>query len=98
MAKAVKLKTKQAKKKTGREVKVQAVAALTDKVGKAKTMIFTNYRGLTHKQIETIKKKVKTLDAEYVITKNTLLKRSLESKNLKLEDEKALDQQTATLF
>lgn len=58
--------------------KEKIVAELVEKVNRAKGLVFTSYQGLTHKQLEGIKKKVKTMDADFVATKNTLLKLSLE--------------------
>src|SRR3989338_8140462 len=58
--------------------KEQIVSELLDKVEKAQGLVFTNYQGLTHQQIEKPKKALKSLDAEYVNTKNTLLKRAIE--------------------
>lgn len=63
---------------------------------KAKSMIFTNYQGLTHQQLERLKKTAKKLQAEYITTKNTLLKRALGNK-IDVEKEKFVEP-TATLF
>jgi large subunit ribosomal protein L10 len=72
------------------------IAEITAKVQKAKGFVFTNYQGLTHQQLETIKRAMKKLDAEYVATKNTLLFRAMESYREKMED--SLHGPTATLF
>lgn len=61
-----------------RQKKAKIVAKLAEKIGKAKGLVFTNYHGLTHKQLEKLKKAVKSFNAELVVTKNTLLKLSLE--------------------
>lgn len=63
-----------------RQKKEQMVAELTEKVGKSKAMVFANYQGLTHQQLENLKKSLKKSDAEFVAIKNTLLKRALEGK------------------
>lgn len=83
-----------------RKKKEVIVADLSDKVNKATAIIFTNYQGLTHQQLERIKKSSKKLEAEYVTTKNTLVQRALESKKIKLKDDEteALKNPTATLF
>jgi len=60
-----------------RQKKEKIVAELLEKVNRAKGLVFTNYQGLTHKQLENLKKKVRVLDADLVVTKNTLLKLSL---------------------
>ncbi len=78
MAKLAKAHAHQATAYRGRARKEAIVGEFSDKVNKSKGMVFTNYQGLTHKQLETLKKAVKKLEAEYVVTKNTLLKRALE--------------------
>lgn len=82
----------------GRERKEELVARFLEKVGKSKGIIFTNYKGLTHHQLETLKKAVKKLDAEFVTTKNRLLLRALTEKNISLGDDHVLEGPTATLF
>jgi large subunit ribosomal protein L10 len=62
-----------------RKEKEEIVTNLSEKVKRAKSIIFTNYQGLTHQQLERIKKTTKKLEAEYVTTKNTLLKLALEN-------------------
>lgn len=57
-----------------RAKKEKIVAELCEKVSRSKGMVFTNYQGLTHLQLEKLKKKVKTMDADFIVTKNTLLK------------------------
>lgn len=81
-----------------REKKQQLVARLSESLGKAKGLVFTNYQGLTHKQLEELKKAIKPLDADFSITKNTLLKIALEQKDLKIQDEKSFEGPTGTLF
>ncbi|HKC14758.1 MAG TPA: 50S ribosomal protein L10 [Patescibacteria group bacterium] len=70
------------------------VAKLIDKKAKAKAMIFTNYQGLTHKQIEELKKGIKTADAEFVVAKNSLLQKAFTDIK-KLEE---LEGPTGTIF
>lgn len=70
------------------------VAEVADKVGKAKIMVFTNYQGMTHKQLEEFKKALRTVNAELVVVKNTLLKRALGEKAEGID----LNLPTATLF
>lgn len=78
--------------------KIDTVKELTDKVTKAKSIVLADYRGLKHKQLEELRKALKKTDAEFSVTKNTLLKRALskqsESKGL-LE---LLSGSTAALF
>lgn len=85
-----------------RQKKEKIVEKLQDKVTKSKGLVFTSYQGLTHKQLENLKKAVKALEAEFVATKNTLLKIAVEkasqasSNGLKALD--AFKNATATLF
>lgn len=78
--------------------KQQLVAKLSQAIEKSKGIVFTNYQGLTHKQLEELKKAIKPLDANFAITKNTLLKLALKSKNYELQTTNQLDGPTGTLF
>lgn len=98
MAKLAKAHAHQAKPYRGRARKEGIVGEFTEKVKKAKGMVFTNYQGLTHRQLESLKKAVKKLEADYVVTKNRLLIRALESVSLSDEDKKHFQKPTATLF
>jgi large subunit ribosomal protein L10 len=83
---------------SNRAKKVEIVSGLSSKFGKAKAVVFTNYQGITHKQLEGLKRAIKPLQAEYVVAKNSLLTRALEENKIKLSKDKALDGQTGTLF
>ena len=78
-----------------RQKKEKIVAELLEKVNRAKGFVFTSYQGLTHKQLETIKKTVKTFDADFVATKNSLMLKAMEGK-VKIDQE--FKNATATLF
>lgn len=83
-----------------RAKKEEIVAEVSEKMEKAKALVFTNYQGLTHKQIENLKKKLREHDTEVSVVKNTLLKLAL-SKTTKKEavkDDNALNNPTATMF
>lgn len=81
-----------------KQKKQAIVTEVTAKVQKAKGFVFTNYQGLTHLQLEGLKRGMKKLEAEYVATKNTLLLRSLKEQNITVEDTSHLQGPTATLF
>ncbi len=83
---------------SNRQKKQAIVAEVSEKVSKAKGFVFTNYQGLTHHQLEALKRAMKKLDAEYVATKNTLLLRALKDGNVALEENEAFEGATATLF
>lgn len=74
------------------------IAEMSDMIGRSKGMVFTNYAGLTHQQLEVIKRAVKKLDGNYVAVKNTLLLRALSDVTLADEDKKKLENPTAALF
>jgi len=52
---------------------IDTVATLSEKLARAKSLILTDYRGLTHKQAEELHKALKKVEAEYVVAKNSLL-------------------------
>ena len=81
-----------------RQKKVAVVAQINEKVAKSKAMVFTDYTGLTHRQLEEFKKTIKKSDAQFEVTKNTLLKRALTDNKLDTGDDKHFDQPTGTLF
>lgn len=83
---------------TNRQKKEAIVEELVKKALRAKALIFTNYQGLTHKQLEGFKKAIKPLESDYVVAKNTLVLRSLEKANIKIENPASLDGPTGTMF
>ncbi|SRR5260221_1895537 len=87
---------KQIKVSQNRQKKEVIVAKVLEKVQKAKAMVFTNYTGLTHQQLEKFKKEVRPMEAEYAITKNTLLKRALGEQIAGQEDK--FQQPTGALY
>ncbi len=82
------------KKSKNRIKKEEIVSEISQKAEKAKGFLFANYQGLTHKQIEELKKGLKANSAEFVIAKNTLLKKALTN----IRDLEALEGPTATVF
>lgn len=93
-------KIKQATKKTGRARKEQIVAELVEKFDNSSGLVFADYKGLTHRQLENLKKELKMLDSTIVIAKNSLLKLSLgkSQKYADFRDNEGLNLPTATLF
>lgn len=77
------------------QVKIEKVNEFKDKLGRSKTVVLTDYRGLTVAKLDELRKKIEAAGAEYEITKNSLLARSLEGKEVPAE---ALEGPTATLF
>src|SRR3989344_6716901 len=87
------------KRKTPHPKKAEIVEKVTGKLNKARAFFLTDYRGLTHKQLEDLRKALKKVEAEYVVVKNTLLKKALESaKKDSQELLNTLKDSTAALF
>lgn len=86
----------QVKTSANKEKKIAIVAEVKEKVDKAKAMVFTDYTGLTHKQLEDLKKELRKADAEYVVAKNTLIKLALGDKVADQEDK--FQKPTGTMF
>jgi large subunit ribosomal protein L10 len=76
--------------------KIDTVHELTEKVAKAKSMVFTDYTGIKHKQLEEFRKKLVGINGEFVVTKNKLFERSLGEKSAMVRD--YLKNATGTLF
>ena len=83
---------------SNRQKKMDIVAGLSENFGKAKAVVFTNYTGLTHKQIEGLKKAIKPLEAEYVVAKNSLVTKALSDNKITLSENDTLKGPTGTLF
>ena len=76
--------------------KIDTVAKLTDKLGKAKVVVLAEYRGLKHKQLEELRRSLKKTDGEFMVAKNRLILRALGDRGEGLKDK--LTEQTAVLF
>lgn len=76
--------------------KIDTVTLLTDRVHRAKSIVFVDYRGLKHKQLESLRKSLKTVNADLTITKNRLMMRALADRAESARA--ALSDTTATLF
>ncbi|MCL5797662.1 MAG: 50S ribosomal protein L10 [Patescibacteria group bacterium] len=92
--------SKQAKKITGKSRKTDTVKALSEKLAKTKSLFLTDYRGLTHKQMEELRRALKKAEADFLVAKNTLLKIALKDWNSEAEKEldSLLNNPTATFF
>jgi large subunit ribosomal protein L10 len=81
-----------------RQKKEQLVSELVEKVGKSTAIVFANYQGLTHQQLENMKRSLKKADAEFMAVKNTLLERALADKVDKETADTHFHQPTGALF
>ena len=89
---------KKTEKLKARDLKIVKVKEITDKVGRAKTLIFADYSGLKVNQIAAIRQKVKEVGGELIVAKNTLITKVLKDSSLITQDSTLLNGPTATLF
>ena len=59
--------------------KVASVAHLTELLSKATSAVVTDYRGLTVRQLEDLRGKLRAEGIDYIVVKNTLARRAAES-------------------
>lgn len=64
---------------------IDTVATLSEKLGRAKSVVLTDYRGLTHKQSEELHKNVKKAGGEFLVAKNSLLRITSSTTNYELQ-------------
>ncbi|HXK52956.1 50S ribosomal protein L10 [Candidatus Nomurabacteria bacterium] len=60
----------------------QAVKDLSEKVAKAKSIVFVNYHGIKATEMSDLRSKLRAVDASSSVAKNTLLKIALKENNL----------------
>jgi large subunit ribosomal protein L10 len=60
-----------------RPEKVEAIEDVKSRVEKTSTAVVTEYRGLTVSEIQDLRRQLRTLDADYKVFKNTLVKRAI---------------------
>lgn len=65
-----------------REKKETLVSEYVEKLQRSQAFIVTEYRGLTTKQIQSLRKELRGCESELAITKNTLMARALTEVNL----------------
>ncbi|MHB2029779.1 MAG: 50S ribosomal protein L10, partial [Acidimicrobiales bacterium] len=61
-----------------RTAKVATVDELKAKVDSTSTAVVTEYRGMTVAQISALRRQLRSLDADYKVFKNTLVRRAIE--------------------
>jgi large subunit ribosomal protein L10 len=77
--------------------KQNMVSDITDKLSKAKSLVFADYQGLTMSQLSAIRSELAAQSAEFTVTKNNLLKIALKNSNQSFDDA-VLVGPIATLF
>lgn len=78
----------------------ELVKNIKEKITKAKSITFADYKGLTSDQVNTLRQKIKDADGETLVAKNTLMKVAIEeSEEKSLKDSKGdLKGPTMTIF
>ncbi|MDD3887157.1 MAG: 50S ribosomal protein L10 [Patescibacteria group bacterium] len=72
-----------------REQKEKMVKETTDKLNKAKSLIFANFTGLKVNEVQELKKEARKQDVEFSVVKNSLFKLALKNsdkKDVKVEE------------
>ena len=68
------------------EEKKQVVSEITDNLKKSESVIIFAYQGMTVEELSELRRKLKDVNAEIKVYKNTLLKRAADDLNLNLDD------------
>ena len=80
-----------------RTAKVATVNELKAKVDATSTAVVTEYRGMTVAEISTLRRQLRSLDADYKVFKNTLVRRAIAGTSVESLDE-FLEGPTAIAF
>lgn len=80
-----------------RQQKEAEVAKLTEKLSRAKAVVFADYKGLNMKHLSDLRNKLREVSGEFSITKNTMLERALPTSSFQLPTS-SLEGPTAILF
>lgn len=81
------------------KVQKQAIVTdLTERVSKAKSMVFADYQGMTMIQIQALRHQLNDVSAQFSITKNNLIKIALKENGYKVDDDAVFEGPVATLF
>ena len=64
-----------------KEQKAISVKNIKDKFDKSKVVILTDYKGLNMSQMSTLRKKLRPIEAEFRVFKNTLIARAIKDKS-----------------
>jgi len=65
---------------------IDQLKTLKEKISAAKSVVFSDYHGLTVAQIQELRSKVQESKGEFTVAKNTLIKLALKDQKLTLED------------
>lgn len=80
----------------GTPKKEAQITDLIEKIGKSKSIVLAEYRGIKHKQLEELRRSLRKVDGEFMVAKNRLFKKALGDTGAAMESQ--LEEQNATLF
>ena len=80
-----------------RQKKEELVAKYKELIEESPALVFTDYRGVSVSQIQSLRAKLSDADATYVVVKNSLLGRALEESGFEVDGE-LLDGPNAIVF
>lgn len=81
-----------------RQQKEEAVRQLADKIKKSKSVVLTDYKGMTMRHLSDLRKALDPLQAEFTVAKNTLLKIAFKQAELIEAPAEVTEGSTAVLF
>lgn len=81
-----------------RAQKSEILEELKDRLSKSKSLVFTDYKGMTMSQMDVLRRALDDVSAQFSITKNTLLKIALKETGYKVDDDAIFEGPIATLF
>ena len=68
---------------------IQSLSEIKDRVQKAQSMFLVDYTGLTHQQLEEMRRELDSVHAEVVILKNTLVNIAFQEKKIDAKEKLA---------
>ncbi len=81
-----------------KQKKQQDLVILSDKLSKAKSVVFANYQGLTMGQLSDLRNQIRPQGGEFTIAKNNLLEIAFKNSNTEISEPTALKGPTAILI
>ena len=81
-----------------RQQKEATVQNITDKLGRAKAVVFADYKGMTMSQLSDLRKTLRQINSEFSVTKNNLLELALKNSEFSTLNSEFLKGPVATLF
>jgi large subunit ribosomal protein L10 len=77
---------------------VEILKELNEKVSKAKSIVFSDFKGVNSKDLTAFREEIREKGGEVVVSKNTLLKLALKENNTPDEANNALEGQTVAIL